>query len=73
MLNEDTVPGTAIVTYVATDDDHGDDGRVHYEIVSITTGIINILVLVVPWSGKMTTEMIVNTVLPLSVTSLHLV
>ncbi|XP_048242197.1 protocadherin Fat 4-like isoform X2 [Haliotis rufescens] len=37
MLNEDTVPGTAIVTYVATDDDHGDDGRVHYEIVSITT------------------------------------
>ncbi|XP_067654456.1 protocadherin Fat 4-like [Haliotis asinina] len=36
-VTEDTVPGTSLFTYVAADDDHGNDGKVHYEIVSITT------------------------------------
>ncbi|XP_046583151.1 protocadherin Fat 4-like [Haliotis rubra] len=36
-VSEDTVPGTSLFTYVAADEDHGDDGKVHYEIVSITT------------------------------------
>ncbi|XP_067656147.1 protocadherin Fat 4-like [Haliotis asinina] len=34
---EDTVPGTIILTFAASDDDHGSDGEVHYEIVSITS------------------------------------
>ncbi|XP_046583144.1 protocadherin Fat 4-like [Haliotis rubra] len=36
-VSEDTAPGTIIITYAASDDDHGNDGEVHYEIVSVTS------------------------------------
>lgn len=37
-IAEDTSPGSILVSLVATDQDRGADGKVQYEMVSITTG-----------------------------------
>ncbi|XP_071116137.1 protocadherin Fat 4-like [Haliotis cracherodii] len=36
-VSENTEPGSTLLTFVASDDDHGVDGDVHYEIVSVTS------------------------------------